>query len=168
MTLKLEAGKSYRTRDGRNTGPLLADRHKFIAKDIPCAMNRRGQVYFSDGAVFCESRGEENDTIVAEWQSVTVGAKYYGSTGEVKVEAVANDWIVYSHSESCTKVCRTETFLAAYQPERPTKTVWVNLWWKNGAYVDIGATHYTEESARATGNGPEAVYIKTISLEVPA
>lgn len=164
---------SYRTVDGRRVEVEMRGSDMAVGTNLEC-MDSRGrrhagstQKYRLDGTIWLKRPGEENDRIVGEWPEVIVGKTYYGSTGEVKVEAVANDWVVYSHSESCTEVCRSEVFLAAYQPERPTKTVWVNLWWNSTAgSIHVGQMHASE--AEANRGGDRNGLLATISLKVPA
>lgn len=90
--LKIEAGKFYRTRDGRKVGPLLwqpnaHENHRWAAKDrLP--INGYTAAWREDGS-FCSWSEHELD-IVAEWVEPTVepatltlkaGATYRGESG---------------------------------------------------------------------------------------
>ena len=170
----LEVGKSYRTVDGRNTGPLRKE-GKYFTGDVIKARDFQGnimedgkQFWHGTGNVMNPRDGEENDRIVGEWHDVVVGKTYYGSTGEVKVEAVANNWVFYSFGDSDNVgTLRPEEFLATYQPKRPTKTVWVNLWWNSTAgSIHMGQMHASE--AEANRGGDRNGLLATISLEIPA
>lgn len=95
--MKIEAGKSYRTDDGRNTGPLSAyGRDYFIAPNIYQYRDTKSrQLYEHHGGVCHRSVGEEKHHIVAEWSDAIgfeAGKTYrHDAYGVVDALFVGND-----------------------------------------------------------------------------
>ena len=177
MTDIITKAGSYRTVDGRRIEVEMRGSDMAVATNLEC-MDHRGegralgssQKYYLNGNVIMQRPGEENDRIVGPWvHEITIGGKYRASTGFATVRCVADDHVFYVREDGTAGTLKVDDFFKHFTFVPPTKTVWVNLWWKSGAYVDTGATHETEEAARNVNNKPDhAVYIKTISLEVPA
>jgi hypothetical protein len=76
MTLRLEVGKFYRTRDGRKIGPMrdggAAYSGLFVGPGTVIirtdgSPTTHPQIYLLDGTVAMMRAGEENDILVAEW-----------------------------------------------------------------------------------------------------
>ena len=79
MSLKIEAGKYYRTRDGRKVGPM----ENYNGGQDGFSFYCEGKTYNSYGGYY--SRGESQNDIIAEWrdqptQTVTTNGRHYDLT----------------------------------------------------------------------------------------
>lgn len=85
--MQIEAGKYYRTRDGRKAGPLVGPDWSGLFRDDSIKQRtdtpNAPQWWEQDGSVSDEREGEEGDTLVAEW-----------SEGPVRTETVTTRRIV--------------------------------------------------------------------------
>ena len=66
MGLKLEVGKSYKTRDGRKVGPMIRDDGS-IFHNHHSDRDLNMQVWNYDGSVYSECEGESGQTLISEW-----------------------------------------------------------------------------------------------------
>jgi hypothetical protein len=64
VTLKIEAGKYYRTRDGRKVGPMA---RKWDDREHPWGFGRELSCYTSYGERWKGGLGHEGDDLIAEW-----------------------------------------------------------------------------------------------------
>jgi hypothetical protein len=62
--MKIEAGKYYRTRDGRKVGPIVK---RWTYDVYPWGTAETGCCYSDDGAKWKGGQGTEKDDLIAEW-----------------------------------------------------------------------------------------------------